>query len=67
LIAIGRSVGKICRDEGWVISGNDEGGVSDEEEGSRADAGENKSGVDDRVPISDHAVVRIGRNISAMY
>jgi hypothetical protein len=28
------AAGKICRDDGWVISGNDEGGFFDEEEGS---------------------------------
>jgi hypothetical protein len=35
-----------------VIAGDDDGGFADEEDGSRLDASENRSGVDDRVPIS---------------
>jgi hypothetical protein len=35
-----------------VIAGEDDGRFADEENGSRLDASENRSGVDDRVPIS---------------
>jgi hypothetical protein len=52
LIAFGRSDGKMCLGEWRLISGDDEVGLCDKEERSRDDAGENKSGVDDRVAIS---------------
>src|SRR6516225_174787 len=52
LIAFDRSAGKTCLDEVRVITGDADGGFADEEDGSRSDASENRSGVDDRVPIS---------------
>jgi hypothetical protein len=52
LIAFDRSAGRTCRDEVWVIAGDDDGRFADEEDGSRLNASENKSGVDDRVLIS---------------
>jgi hypothetical protein len=46
----GRSAGKICRDEESVLV-TDEGEFVDEKEGWLADECENRSGVDDRVPM----------------
>jgi len=56
LIALGKSAGKTCRgEERWFIdlamTREDEGGFPGGEEGSRADAGEDRSGVVGRVPM----------------
>jgi len=50
LIAFDKSAGKTCRDEVRVI--DDDGGFADEGDGPRPDASENRSGLDDRVSIS---------------
>jgi hypothetical protein len=48
-------LGKTYRDE--VIAGEDEGGFAD----ATGDSTENKSGVDDPVPMSNHSTVEIGQ------
>jgi hypothetical protein len=43
-----------------VIARDDEGESTDAEDVARLELNENKSGVDDRVPTLNHAVVEIG-------
>ena len=43
-----------------VIARDDEGESTDADDVARLELNENKSGVDDRVPMLNHAVVEIG-------
>jgi hypothetical protein len=43
-----------------VIDRDDEGGSTDADDVARLELNENKSGVDDRVPMLNHAAVEIG-------